>query len=299
MEKLKELWSNIRDRLTNPLVFSFLCSWIVFNWKIVIALLWYDTSQIQKAGFTTIFDFVSKTINDQDSFWHPLFFAVGYTVFMPLVKNLIRALYSWMSKWGENWNLKIMRGGKIPIEKFFRLRDDYDKRTTLLESIISKETQLTTEYNSVKTELLEAQSSENNLKQQLIEQNTTASRSKDVTLLNGHWTNSFSDSVDTNFRGSEQVYIEHGNYFIIDTFGGRKLVFQIKNFFFDQSTKAVFFIKERVGQEKPFIATEARGQLRFNANHLTFEHSGLLVGLENGTTNIKYERSESISTEGK
>ncbi len=290
MDRLKEILNNIKDRLTNPLIFSFICSWVVINWKIIVALFWYDTDQVEKAGFKTIFDFVSYSINKQNSFIYPLLIALGYTILMPIVKNLIRALYSWASKWGESWNLKILKGGMISIDKYFKFRDDYDKRTKILEEIISKENELTHKYNSLNTTLLETKASENNLRQQLSEKVNEMARVTDARILNGHWTNTFSDTIVSSLGGTEEIIIENGNYYVIDKIGDKKHVFFINNFHFNVTNKTIFFIKEVVGQEKAFIQEGPSVRLRFNPNRLVLEHPNLLVGFENGTTKIKYER---------
>jgi len=94
MDKVKDILSSIRDRFANPLIFSFACSWIVINWQIPVALLWYNSKDIEKTGSKTIFDFISQRLDATNGFWHPLFFAVAYTVLIPVVRNLIRFLFS-------------------------------------------------------------------------------------------------------------------------------------------------------------------------------------------------------------
>lgn len=290
MEKLKEIYSNIRDRFTNPLVFSFVCAWIIINWKVTVALIWYNPEEIRKTGCETIFEFISDKVNTGTGILHPFYLALGYTLLMPIVKNLISAFYTWTGTWGENWNLSISKGGKIPIGKYFKLRENYDRRTKILEKVISQESELTNKNATLETELFEIKDAANSLKLQLTESQNTISLSKNVGMLNGRWTNSYSDEIDTSFNGIEEVLIENGKYSVIGISDDRIHYFNIIYFHFDVNGKTVFFIKERMNQQAAFKPNGLRANLRFNPNMLQFEGDNILRGYENGTTNVKYER---------
>lgn len=296
MDKLKDILNNLFDRISNPLIFSFICSWLIINWQITIALLWYDTEQIKLAGEATIFDFIYSKINTQDSFLHPLYFALIYTIAMPTIKNLIRALHSWTAKWGENWNLRILKEGKIPIEKYFKLRENYDQRTKILEDVIAKENEFANNYDSMDTALLEAKAIENELRQKLTECNIFIEQLNDVKILNGYWTNKYTDTINKRLTGSEEIFIEDGKYYVIEKFGEKIHTFNIRNFHFNNRHKTIFFIKERANQEKTVVISGSVILPRFNPNILKIQREDLIVGQENQTTKIEYKKKAASPT---
>lgn len=89
-EKLKDIYENIKDRLSNPLIFSFIVSWLVYNWEITVALLWYDKDQIKAEGYKSIFEFIQYQLNSKCfSFIIPLILALVYTFIMPYIKEFV------------------------------------------------------------------------------------------------------------------------------------------------------------------------------------------------------------------
>lgn len=288
VEKISDIAQSIKQRFANPLFFSFICSWLVVNWPITVGLFWFDSKQIEKAGYNSIFDFIAAKINLQDSLVHPLCFAFGYTFLMPTLHNIIRAFYSWTAKWGDNWNLSITRGVKIPFEKYLKFREEYDKRSKILEEVINKESISQAQVNSIQTELLLVQSNVTELKNRITESDTFIQQLFDVKLLDGYWTNRYNDRISKGLTGIEDVYIADGKYYIVGRFGEMKHVFNIVNFYFDSRVRRIFFIKDRVNQEQVVLVDSGVAQPRFNPNFLHVERSDLLVGVENGTTQIEY-----------
>lgn len=288
MDNLKDIFNNIRERFTNPLIFSFIIFWLTVNWQITIALFWYDTAQIEKEGYSTIFEFIKSNINFKNAFLIPFVLSMGYTFLIPITKNIIRAFYSWTSKWGEAWNLKITRGGKIPFEKYFLLRREYDTRSKLLEEVITKETEAAKKYESINTEVLKNKSEINELQVKLTESNNIIFQFYNQRFLNGYWTNTFEDTIRTELKGTEEIFIEDGRYYLIRPFGDKVHAFNITNFHFDIRSKLIFFIKEQLNQE-PSLSKDLL--LRFNINNLQMENEDRLIGRENGTTKIQYTRT--------
>ena len=160
MEKVIEIYNNIKDRLSNPFVFSFICSWLVYNWRIPVALIWYDKSQFSGCGCHTIFDFISFELAKTNSFLFPLFFAFVYTISIPFIKNGVRIVSAHAQKWGENEEIKALDGGKIGVEKYLKLREEYKEAIKKLEDVDKEEKEYLTEkgkllneFNGVREEL--------------------------------------------------------------------------------------------------------------------------------------------------
>jgi hypothetical protein len=284
MEKVNDILNNIKERFSNPLIFSFICSWLIINWQITVGLIWYDTDQIEKEGNVSIFQFIQSKININDSLWHPLAIAICYTIFIPVIKNLIRAFYAWTSKWGENWNLKILDGGQISINKYLKLRADHQERSKILEEVISSESSYIHDYDNLKTELLSVQANLNETKQRLNSAEIYINDLHNTNILKGSWVNNY--ELPNGEKGSEQIYIEHSKYYVISKFGLREHKFDIRDFTFDTRNGIVFFVKEISSNEK----TKRSISEYYNINRLNFEGNDLLVGTENGDTKIEYRR---------
>lgn len=156
MDKISEIFNNIKDRLSNPFIFSFLISWLVYNWRIPVALFWFDEKQISANGCSSIFEFIADDWKRNGYFWTPLFIGLGYTFLFPIFKNLISAFQTWTLKWGEEWNLSISKGSKISLEKYLTLRESYIKEQKKLEELISSESIFINELESKSQELEES-----------------------------------------------------------------------------------------------------------------------------------------------
>ena len=289
MEKIKDAVNQLFDKISNPLIFSFICSWLIINWQITVALLWYDVEQIRLAGYKTVFDFIDNKLNIQEGFLHPLTIALIYTFPLPIIKNCIRAFNTWVAKWGNEWNLRILKGGQIPVDRYFKLREDYEKRTQILVEVIEKESQTINSVAGLNTEILELKASENALKTDLLNRTNTIAQMRNLKMLEGYWTCNFSD-LDRRTNGTENIYIQGDKYYIINDFKTMSHVFNIKNFYFDEPNKKIFFIKERNSQEKYVEVKNNEPFVKYCPNDLILNKDNSLVGQENGTTHIEYIR---------
>jgi hypothetical protein len=51
IEKPNDLLKELKDRLSNPLIFSFIIAWLFFNWQITVGLLLYKNDQLIRDGY--------------------------------------------------------------------------------------------------------------------------------------------------------------------------------------------------------------------------------------------------------
>lgn len=283
IKKASEFLSNIKERFTNPLIFSFLCSWVVFNWEILLSLLWYDSKQIEKEGCRSIYEFIGNQLAKPHTVSYPIFFAIIYTLGSPIVRNLIQAFNSWAFQWGNKWNLKIMAGGKIGIEKYIQLRDDWKARTLLLEKVITEENQYKKDFQKIETELLETKVKFNDLQQKELDSSNYIQQLHDMRILDGTWINTY--ELKPGEKGTEDVVIQNGQYYIITSYGQKELLADIRDFSYDNRNQNVFFTKELSDS-----ISKGREKEKYNMNRLMFQNKDLLTGTENGTTRIEYRR---------
>lgn len=284
MEKIIEIFNSIKERISNPLIFSFISSWLILNWPITICLIWYDTKQIQNEGYSSIFEFIKDKINTTDSLFNPFYFAISYTFLMPVIKIFIKAFYSWTSKLSENWNLKILDGGKISINTYLNLRADHEKRSKILEEVIAKESTYLEDYNKANTELFGIKNHLNEVTERLNVNETYFKQLQDYRILDGTWEVTF-DSP-TGGQSKETAFIDSGKYYTVTTFGNKVQKFEIRDFYYDNRSGKVFFIKELVPNEK----TSRNPLEHFTICRLNFEGKNLLIGHENGRIRIQYSK---------
>ena len=157
MDKVSDILKNIKDRLSSPFIFSFLLSWLVYNWQVTIALIWFNPDQIKRAGYTSIFDLINCRISVTPSWTWPLLVAFLYTLVWPIVRNWFAFVQAWAEKWGDEGVLKRKREGVIPTAKYLKLRKEYDKRSEILERNIANEEATIASYESEKTKRLAAE----------------------------------------------------------------------------------------------------------------------------------------------
>ena len=61
MSEFIDALKSAANRLTNPLLFSLLCAFSIYNWEVVVALLWYDPDEIHREGYTNkIYPFIPR-----------------------------------------------------------------------------------------------------------------------------------------------------------------------------------------------------------------------------------------------
>jgi hypothetical protein len=100
---MKEFISNLfkvtNERLKNPLIFSFLLSWLAFNWRPIFTLLLSDKIIEDRISY------ISENFNEIHlNLFYPLIFSVGYVLLLPYFTWLIEVLVQY-AKIGRKRNL--------------------------------------------------------------------------------------------------------------------------------------------------------------------------------------------------
>lgn len=288
MEKVIEIYNNIKDRLSNPFVFSFICSWLVYNWRIPVALIWYDKSQFSGCGCHTIFDFISFELAKTNSFLFPLFFAFVYTISIPFIKNGVRIVSAHAQKWGENEEIKALDGGKIGVEKYLELRDNFKEKIKKLEDVAKEEKKYLDENGEL---LIELNSLKNDLNNSIRERDNLNEKIKDIfdiSILNGNWKFKYNKS-DTE-TVSKKISINYGNYKILDEKGFLEEEFILMHFY--KKDNYIFFIKKLKNPSSPISHSEL-----YRYSNLRIENDNLINGEENEYLRVSYEKESDINYE--
>lgn len=279
----RDAFALLRERFTNPLIFSFFIAWIFCNWHATIALLGYQFNEYDSLYGATVY----HILKFHTSWGWPIFFAILYTLFNPIIKNIIRVFYTYVNTKGETYNLLASKGGKVDINKYINLRKRVLERTKELETLIDEEnknvekiSELRLEKQEILKEHVKAKADFDNLKYKI-------DMAQNVSLLNGQWKNTYSNNSKQTI---EYVSIENGIYYIVMENGFKEHKFDIIHYYFEDSKNTVFFIKRL--NDSWVKRTKSNGERLMYINELRFsdDQRQYLSGIENGDTNIVYER---------
>lgn len=272
-EHVDNFFRNVKERLASPFFFSFIISWIFWNWKVSVSLLWYEEKHYPNQG--DLIRFIDANTSNWYSLILPLASALLYTA---IIKNGVSALVTWASVKGEQWDLWISKDTSVPMAKFITYRNLFQKSNEQLSNIINDESRKIEEFDKLvaeKTELMNkvniSQASNSVLDERLksievelrsAEQlNLTYSTQlrvleakseradsffstyKDVTVLDGTWKFKYSSRL-TNLDFEQTVFLKGGDLYLKkdnnSTIHLQKVIF----FFFDSLAKRMFLIFE-------------------------------------------------------
>lgn len=291
-ETIDDLLSSLKDRFTNPVAFSFLCSWVVINWRVILALLWTDDLKADIHAAGGLVEYVSSQFTWWRSFCLPLLLGTCLVLLLPIVKALLQMFYAYVNREGMNRVLAIKQDGNISVRSYLRLRKDFSDRTSELMRIVKEDTEASGDRNRLQTSIIELQRHSQSLTNEVQALQELLNRSIDVGRLNGTWRLEFMDNA--NRTGSELVTISDGTYVVhMSRLGtvNRKHAFNLVGYKHDPNTRHVTFVKEVVEEEKP-----NRPPLEhFLFNDLNFDMDGnTMHGTENRLTKVKYTRIKDV-----
>ena len=150
MEKVSDFFKELRDRVSNPILVSFTISWLVINWKVVFAIIFYSINSLHKLGYNNYYDIILKNYSKWEFIIHPLLLSIAYTVFMPIIKNGISIFYAYINTRGERYQLQVSGGGAVPISKYFSLVKDLESRSAQINEHYKKEAEIIKENTRLK-----------------------------------------------------------------------------------------------------------------------------------------------------
>jgi hypothetical protein len=288
-DKIGEIFSTIKERLTSPLFSSFLISWVIINWRIVIGLFWLNTEQLHAAQYKTYLDVVSSNINLQRNLLEPFGVALFYTFAYPFVRNWINGFMSWMDKWGDDWNLDIKKDGSIPTARYIQLKNNYEEATKQVRAVIEDESKSVNQIDILQTELTNTKIALNQKSRDLSESYKRYNNG----LLNGTWQNKYQirDSVTgVPKQGEETVVFDNGSYDLVADNNQRRAIAAITNFQYDPNTNRVFFIKEFY----PEYVRESRVPKELVCRLIISATMETMTGTESDNVTLTYKKVKAI-----
>lgn len=161
MDKVSDFLKELKERSSSPLFSSFIISWFIINWRIPIGLFFYSIDELKFDGYSSYQDLVQRNVSLKGSFFYPFLSSILYTFLFPFVRNGIIIFNSWIKAWGNNFSLAVSKSSKISVEKYIQLKEIYERRTSLLEEVLSNEGQYLKQYENEKNKNLELTKSYN------------------------------------------------------------------------------------------------------------------------------------------
>ncbi|MFD2961323.1 MULTISPECIES: hypothetical protein [Olivibacter] len=135
MSEKQSFISQVNERLGSPLFFSFIVSWLFWNWEIVIGLVWYNADNIEKYGFKSYRTLIDSYANAWYNYVIPMGFALLYTFGWPFVRNKIDEFLAKKKKENELAIREIDKGRYVPIEMLVELQKYNDETQSTIISL--------------------------------------------------------------------------------------------------------------------------------------------------------------------
>jgi hypothetical protein len=151
MEKVSDFFSELKERISNPLVLSFLISWCIWNYKIVVGIAFYKQNELKSDGYNSYLDLIHKEDNLKHFLWFPLVFAICYTIFFPLIKIGILAIGAAADTWGVKLNLWITKSYNVPIEVYLNQEEKYNKALDRVAKYATAEKELNVKISELES----------------------------------------------------------------------------------------------------------------------------------------------------
>jgi hypothetical protein len=63
-----EVYKEFKERMSSPLIFSFLISWCVINWKIIIGLIFYDMTDLHRDHYCSYIHLIANNLKPSSAF---------------------------------------------------------------------------------------------------------------------------------------------------------------------------------------------------------------------------------------
>ncbi|MCZ8022859.1 MAG: hypothetical protein O9302_09300 [Cyclobacteriaceae bacterium] len=235
MERIQQVFDNFKERLANPIFLSFIVSWVYWNWEIALSLIWNDSDH----GYVELIEFVRLKIDRNTSLFFPLYSAIVYTLFLsPLLKLLLRLIQNLVFRVGEYLDIAVLKNGKVSLNKYLSLKEDYQNRSIVLEKLIENETEIAKNLENKEYELIQLKQDLNETKIKLTTREGLIQKINDVGIINGKWTKISRCPGEDEIR--TEIEIMNNNVYIKDMLISEHK-YSIRDFFYNDSNKSLSF----------------------------------------------------------
>ncbi len=125
-----------KDRLSSALFFNFLFAWIIFNWKIAVAILFIGNDSL-KDGL--IYFIETNSTSPSRMFWYPFILAFIMSLLLPLLNALVDFVKRYIKKRKENYVLQLIHKRHPPNwEEFLALKEKENESSIKINQLDSE-----------------------------------------------------------------------------------------------------------------------------------------------------------------
>jgi len=256
MERIQQAFDNLKERLNNPFFISFLFSWVYWNWEITIALFWNNSS----SSYQELIYFIESELNRCHSLWYPLISGLIYSlVLSPSFKILFKIVQNLVFRASEFLDIKLLKKGQVSLDKYLNFKEEYQKRSEVLENLIANESEKIHDLESKTTELFNLKEKFNTINAKYLLQESIVQKIHDVNQLNGKWIKISGAQSEDNLK--EKFEIMGGNVYVKDQFRSMQR-FTIRDFFYNESNRTLSFCLFRLDSNSLFALYQLNTTLK-------------------------------------
>lgn len=190
MDTVQDFLKDLKERLSNPLISSFVIAWLLANWPITVGLLFYKIEDLERDGYKSYY----LLIKGNYSFLHmvvlPSVVALLYTFLFPHVKAYIKLSHARITAQNDSDIQDATKDGIMPVRKYLAVKAEMEAAIKDLQHLVDTENTVHAEANRTKTVNLGLEKVNNELAHQL---NTKVGELAELnhraksTFLMGNW----------------------------------------------------------------------------------------------------------------
>ncbi|MGJ1420463.1 hypothetical protein ACR79T_12620 [Sphingobacterium spiritivorum] len=142
---MENLLSAFAKRFSQPIILSFVIAWIVWNWEIVIALIWYNQETIKKLGVDNYVQYIELHKNIFANYIIPVCIAFAYPIVILIANNFT----AFIRKFDQKLFFFISKDANVPTKFLLDAQDDIDSKEKRISKFISKEAEMLGNINEL------------------------------------------------------------------------------------------------------------------------------------------------------
>lgn len=231
MDDFKDFFKDLRDRVSNPFFTSFIISWLLTNWPITIAIIFYDDADVKADGFRSFYQLIKFYATPMTVLVEPLFWAIVVTYSFPYVKSIIKLHNAKIVAQNESDILKKTNSQSVSLVRYSEMLDETKKSQQELADLIESQ-------SSIKIENIKLQGELNDKGMELIELDKrhkeygnyieSLKQVSFLDILQGTWT-----TTRVNWGGGKEVWHIENDFLIIED----KEYYYLRNLTYNPFTK--------------------------------------------------------------
>ncbi len=234
---MKDFIDSLTDRIRNPFLFSFIISAFFLNWKIFVTLFFQSEIQLHKIGYLSFEQFVLERLNINNYLFYPLLIAFAYSIFIPIIKELIIVLNTFLSVKRNKWVVKLTKDSGIPYSMYFEAVESLNKTKEQINKMLDEERKHSEENVNLRIEL---GTLKNDYINEIESKNYLINR-YDVSMISGFWRLTY-DINKANPITKDYIFSLNQVSSINNINRDLNMIGQILNFQFNQDNNTITFI---------------------------------------------------------